>query len=68
MVGCQLTVSDDAAVCASVSSVWFGTQVHWLMSGERLERAVSASVGYDLADEVGSKGEGGCSVRELCSV
>ena len=45
--------------------MWLGSQVHWLVSGERLERAVSASVDYDVADEVGGDGKRGCCACEL---
>ena len=42
-------------------SVRLRSQVYWVMSGERLERAVSVTVGHDLADEGSGEGEGGCS-------
>ena len=45
-------------------SVQLGSQVYWLVSGERLERAVSVTVGHDLADEGSGEGEGGCSPVE----
>ena len=46
-------------------SVQLVSQIHWLMSGERLERAVSVTVGHDLVDEGSGEGEGGCSPVEL---
>ena len=51
--------------CGWVCSVQLGSQIYWLMSGERPERAVSVPVGHDLADEGSGEGEGGSSLVEL---